>query len=160
MGNRSFFGIGLAALAILVAVVYLLVYLSLFLGNKIYGFEADALFSLGQLVVEILLIPIVVIGFYIAVYEFRASIQTPKLDLFWEPQTNRYEKSVSIVIPSGTGGVQTPRLVTHVTQPRAAGKARIAMSATGEKPVTAPPNTTEPSTDNGSCSFAPSTTQF
>jgi hypothetical protein len=52
------------------------------------------------------------------------------------------------------------QLITDVTQLRAAGKARIAMSVTGEKPVTTPPNTTELSTDNGSCSFAPSTTQF
>ena len=44
-------------------------------------------------------------------------------------------------------------LITDVTQPRAVGKARIAMSATGEKPVTTPPKTTELSTDNGSIAF-------
>ncbi|HKZ42999.1 MAG TPA: hypothetical protein VJ044_18715, partial [Candidatus Hodarchaeales archaeon] len=67
---------------------------------------------------------------------------------------------MSLLQPFEGASNRTAVVITHVTQPRAAGKARIAMSATGEKPVTAPPNTTEPSTDNGSCSFAPSTTQF
>jgi hypothetical protein len=51
-------------------------------------------------------------------------------------------------------------LLTDVTQPRAAEKARIAGSATFERLETEQPNTTELSIGNGSYSFAPSTTQF
>ena len=67
---------------------------------------------------------------------------------------------MSLLQPFEGASNRTAVVITHVTQPRAAGKARIAASVTLERLVTKPPNTTELSTGNGSCSFAPSTTQF
>jgi hypothetical protein len=90
--------------------VLILVYLTggsalaviLWISHEILG-VADVL-SLGQLIVEFLLLPAAMIGLLIAVEEFRSSGALPKLDLWWMFGRDKYEKTYAInIIPEMIG---------------------------------------------------------
>ena len=56
---------------------------------------ADTL-SFAQLVLSTLLLPTVIVGFIITVQSFRETQELPDLDLFLEPKTGIYEKSLKL----------------------------------------------------------------
>src|SRR5713226_6218244 len=55
--------------------------------------SADTL-AFAQLVLSTLLLPAVIVGFILAVQSFRETQELPDLDLFLEPKTGLYEKSL------------------------------------------------------------------
>src|SRR5262245_16325206 len=54
------------------------------------------IFSLVQLIINIVLLPVIIIGFDITMREFRKSQDTPDLDLMWEVSPGKLEKSINI----------------------------------------------------------------
>lgn len=93
--------------------LYITVALTIILAIAKYVFKVETgdLFSLGQLLVELMLIPTVIAGFYFTAIEFRASQQTPDLHLYWELQDKQLKNTSILKMPPGNGRGRTPRLI-------------------------------------------------
>ena len=83
----------------------------LFIAKILFNLAPGDTFSLGQLLVEATLVPTVIIGFIIAITEFRLSQNTPKPRLYWEQSPGIITSEVNLKLPPGTGLIPTPRLV-------------------------------------------------
>lgn len=71
-------------------------------------FSIGDMFTFGQLLVEIVLIPIFIIGFAFTIVEFRKSQETADLDIYWETNSGQETKQTTILIPTGgSGGLLT-----------------------------------------------------
>ncbi len=68
-------------------------------------------FSLGQLIVELILIPTVIVGFIATIIQFRESQETATPRLYWETKTGTLAKAIDLTMPPGNGRARTPRLV-------------------------------------------------
>ena len=67
--------------------------------------EFGDVFSLGQLLVDALLLPAAIIGFLYAAAEFRKSQAKPDIDLYWEVESEGIAKELPVEI-SSQGGAQ------------------------------------------------------
>jgi hypothetical protein len=67
-------------------------------------------FSLGQLIIDAILLPIAITGFIFALTEFRVNQQIPKLNLYLEEQNGIFVKSIIVSKPSGGDVVSEYRL--------------------------------------------------
>ena len=92
-------------------VITLIISVILLGAQHLYSLSFGDLFSLGQFLVELILIPTVIVGFIIAIAEFRASLHKAQLSLYWEPKTDKFEKFVELNISSGNTRESTPRIV-------------------------------------------------
>lgn len=101
MGGKYLLYITIALMAILV------------IAKIVFKVETGDLFSLGQLLVELTLIPTVIVGFYFTAIEFRASQQTPDLHLYWETQDKKLATTSTLKMPPGNGKGRTPRLIVR-----------------------------------------------
>jgi hypothetical protein len=66
----------------LIIIVYLLISIGLYI-TLLFFFPESTITSVGQLFADVLLFPIVIIGFWITFTEFRKSQVLPKIQLFW-----------------------------------------------------------------------------
>jgi hypothetical protein len=78
-----------------VIVVLLLLLIAWAVGLRGWG----DIFSLGQLLVDAVLLPVVIIGFLMAVEEFRKSQARPDMDLYWEAEPNGTVKELVLEAP-------------------------------------------------------------
>jgi hypothetical protein len=83
---------------IVAVVILLLVVLSLALAivSRLIGLSYGDTFSLGQFILDLILLPTVIIGFFIAVHEFRKTQHTPDMDILWETEPGKYHKVLVI----------------------------------------------------------------
>lgn len=80
------------------------------IGQIIFQLQPSDTFSLGQLSVELILIPTVIVGFVVTIIQFRASQETATPRLYWEVHNGSFVESIDLVLPPGNGRARTPRL--------------------------------------------------
>lgn len=81
------------------------------IGQLIFQLEIGDTLSLGQLNSELILIPIVILGFITTIIQFRASQETAIPKLYWEINNGSFVEAIDLILPSGNGRARTPRLV-------------------------------------------------
>ena len=81
------------------------------LGQTIFQLQPGDIFSLGQLSVELILIPTVIIGFVVTIIQFRETQETAIPRLYWEVNNGSFVESIDLVLPPGNGRARTPRIV-------------------------------------------------
>jgi hypothetical protein len=72
----------------------LLIYIVTYIIKNYFGLSSSDTLAMAQLILALLLLPTVLFGFFITVQAFRESQDLPDLDLFLEPETGLYEKSL------------------------------------------------------------------
>jgi hypothetical protein len=106
--NKSLWIIGITGIILACCLVTLLTAI----GQLAFQLQPSDVFTLGQLSVELILIPTVIVGFIATIIQFRASQETAKPQLYWKTKTGNFVKSIDLTIPqAATSIVQTPRLV-------------------------------------------------
>ena len=87
-----------------IAVAYAIIAAILLLITRIIGLrEWGDVFSLGQLLVDAVLLPVAIIGFVMAMEEFRKAQAIPELSLYWETESGEIAKELKLKIPSNGG---------------------------------------------------------
>jgi len=82
------------------------------IGQLVFHLQPGDTFTLGQLSVELVLIPTVIVGFIATIIQFRASQETATPQLYWETQAGNFVKSIELTISqAATSLIHTPRLV-------------------------------------------------
>lgn len=92
MNRRRAAGAYIAAAYVLVALALLVAHLA---GITTWG----DIFSLGQLLVDALLLPVAIIGFIMAADEFREGHTSPELDLGWEIKPGETARTITLKVP-------------------------------------------------------------
>jgi hypothetical protein len=82
-------------IVIVSAVIVVCLVVAWFVGLKDWG----DLFSLGQFLVDVLLLPVAIFGFVLAMEEFRKAQASPSLDLYWETEASKHEKEIVLEVP-------------------------------------------------------------
>ena len=66
------------------------------------------LFSLCQLLVDALLLPVAIVTFIMAANEFKKAQRSPELDVCWEVEPGKIEKRIQLSVPLPTGTLSKP----------------------------------------------------
>jgi hypothetical protein len=91
----------------LVGIVYVIVVFILAIVRIAGHQDWGDIYSLGQLLVDAILLPVAIYGFIMAAEEFRKARMVPRLDLFWEVEPDKTEKEITLrVAPLPTIGFQ------------------------------------------------------
>ena len=70
---------------VIASLIYLFfwIYVLVASNHRFYFADSVDIYGVGQLIMDILLFPIIIIGFVIAIAEFRKSQSLPELRLYW-----------------------------------------------------------------------------
>lgn len=105
--------LAIGAMSLFLVVVILVIVLLIF--QYLLNLNLDQTISLGQFLIELMLIPIVIIGFLFAMDEFQASQQVAKLSLSWESKTGNNSDFLVLSIPilDGAANIWEPRIIIN-----------------------------------------------